>query len=73
MRIALIALLIALAGCRSAGERGWVHSGPSGTSFDQAEETCETQMQFVSDVNARPDFFAKCMAAFGWTAKAGGG
>ena len=73
MRGALfVAALLALAGCQTAGEPGWDHSGSSGTSFDQAEETCETQMEFVADENARPEFFAGCMAAFGWTARRAG-
>ena len=68
MRILLLAAaLLSLEGCQTAGDGQWVHAGASGTPFDRAEETCETQMEFVADHNARPDFFAKCMAAFGWT------
>ena len=61
-----------LAGCETTNESEWA-SAPGGTPFDQAEQTCEAQLEFVAQEAARRGFFVECMAAFDWTPKPGAG
>ena len=66
--LALCAL--ALAGCETTNSKDWVEGDPS-VPFNDAEETCEDQAESIEEEENRPEFFADCMAALGWTPKPG--
>jgi hypothetical protein len=68
--IAPLAALALLAACQTIEDSDWV-GGRLGTPFNQAERTCHDQQEFVAEKDKRPHFFTECMAAFGWTPKAG--
>ena len=68
--LAAAAFALWLAGCQTTDESNWVVTGAA-TPFDRAEETCETQQDFIQEEGAKPAFFVKCMDALGWEPKAG--
>lgn len=59
--------LIALSGCETTNADGW--TGGATTPFDQAERSCEEQMEFISQEENRREFFIGCMRALGWEPK----
>ncbi|WP_162935608.1 hypothetical protein [Tsuneonella amylolytica] len=66
----LLAPAILLAACQTSNGDQW--NGPRlGTPYRQAEKTCFDQVEFVTGVDAKRDFFIGCMNALGWTPKAG--
>ena len=63
--VPLCALL--LTACETTNSEDW--TGGATTPFEQAERSCETQMEFISQEENRRTFFIGCMRALGWTPK----
>lgn len=68
--LGLLAALALLAACQTTDDSEWTRGSVS-TPFNQAERTCQDQQAFVADEAKRPAFFTECMAALGWTPRAG--
>ena len=69
-RLALVAVALVLAGCETTNEDEWT-SAAGGTPFDQAEDTCETQLEFIESEEGHQRFFVDCMAAYDWRPRPG--
>ena len=65
-----LAMLVALAACETTNSDDWTEGDPN-VPFNTAEDTCETQTNSIEDEEDRPEFFAMCMTALGWTPRPG--
>ena len=64
--LALVAIT-GLTACETTNSDDW--TGGATTSFEQAERSCEEQMEFISQEENRREFFIGCMRALGWVPK----
>ena len=64
--LALFALA-ALPACETTNSEDWV--GGASTPFEQAERSCEEQMDSIHEQENRREFFIGCMSALGWMPK----